>query len=133
MDNLDILHTLEMYDWAALLLIRLILAFIFLMASHHKSGDVKGFAKSNNLPLPIAWGLVFAESLCGISLLLGIFPRIAATIVMLIMLGSMSFHIFKWKSPYWAAKGGWEYDLMIFAMASIILVIGGGSISLLRL
>ena len=36
------------------------------------------------------------------------------------------------KSPYWAASGGWEYDLMWFSMSLAIVVTGGGSIALWR-
>jgi putative oxidoreductase len=51
--------------------------------------------------------------------------------IMLLMLGTLRLHIFKWKSPYWAAQGGWEYDLMLFAMALVVVVQGGGRIVLL--
>jgi uncharacterized membrane protein YphA (DoxX/SURF4 family) len=42
----------------------------------------------------------------------------------------MSKHIFQWKSPYWASKGGWEYDLIWFVMALTIFLTGGGKIAI---
>jgi putative oxidoreductase len=59
-------------------------------------------------------------------LILGILPQLAALGLMLLMLGTMRLHIFRWKSPYWASKGGWEYDLMLFTLSAVILVHGAG-------
>jgi len=63
-------------------------------------------------------------------LLLGGLTQLGALAAMAAMAGSMFFHIVIWHSKYWAAKGGWEYDLMIFAMASSVFVTGGGLIGL---
>jgi putative oxidoreductase len=49
---------------------------------------------------------------------------------MLLMLSTISLHILKWHSPYPASKGGWEYDLMLLTLASVLLVYGAGSFTL---
>jgi len=110
----------------SLLLIRLVVGFSFIVASRNKSRDIKKFARNNGMPVPVAMLVVTAEMATGLALIFGVFTQIAALAIMLLMIGTMRLHIFKWKSPYWAAKGGWEYDLMLFAMASIIFVFGGG-------
>jgi uncharacterized membrane protein YphA (DoxX/SURF4 family) len=61
---------------------------------------------------------------------LGVAPQLGALAIMGVMTGSMYHHIVKWRSPYWAASGGWEYDLMWFTMCLVIAVTGGGSIAL---
>ena len=110
----------------SLLLIRLVVGFSFIVASRNKSRDIKKFARNNGMPVPVAMLVMTAEMATGLALIFGVFTQIAALAIMLLMIGTMRLHIFKWKSPYWAAKGGWEYDLMLFAMASIIFVFGGG-------
>lgn len=118
------------YPDVPLLLVRLVVGLVFVVAVRNKLKDVPAFAEHNGLSVPVAWGLVFAEASGGIGFILGILPQLAALVIMGSMVGSMSLHIFKWKSKYWAASGGWEYDLMIFTMASVILVTGGGAIAL---
>jgi uncharacterized membrane protein YphA (DoxX/SURF4 family) len=71
------------------------------------------------------------EFICALVMLLGVFAQFAAIAIMLLMLGTMRLHIFKWRSPYWAASGGWEYDLMLFCFALIILAFGAGRFALL--
>lgn len=116
----------------ALLLIRLIAGFSFLVAARNKSRDIVAFAKKNGLPVPVAAVVMSAEFVSGLALILGILAQFAALVIMLLMLGTLRLHIFKWRSPYWADKGGWEYDLMLFAMAAVISVFGAGSGVLIR-
>jgi putative oxidoreductase len=116
----------------SLLLVRLVVGFSFLVAARNKSKNIHKFATSNGLPVPAALVVMTAEFMSGTALLLGIFPQIAALVIMLLMLGTMRLHIFKWKSPYWANKGGWEYDLILFTMASVIAIHGGGRLVFVR-
>ncbi len=126
----DFFVTLLDYPDTPLLLVRLVVGFVFVVAARNKLKDIPTFAEHNGLSVPVAWGLTFAEAAGGIGFILGILPQLAALVIMGAMAGSMTFRIFKWKSKYWAASGGWEYDLMIFVMASVILVSGGGAIAL---
>ena len=74
--------------------------------------------------------VIVAEFAGALGIISGVLGQFAALGLMLLMLGTMSIHIFVWKSKYWASKGGWEYDLMLFALAGVIAVYGTGSISL---
>ncbi len=123
-------ETIQDFPDVPLLLMRLVVALVFIVAARNKLKDVPEFAKGNGLPVPIAWLTISAEFAAGVGFALGILPQVAALIIMGLMSGSMFFHIVKWKSKYWAASGGWEYDLMLFTMASVILVTGGGDIAL---
>jgi len=113
-----------------LYILRLFVGLIFVNEAHIKLKSVPKFAKNDELPTPVAWGLTFAELTGGLALILGVLTQPAAAGLALLMIGSMSFHIFKWKSPFWASKGGWEYDLMLFLMAMVIVFTGGGDIGL---
>lgn len=132
MDNIqNFFRATSDYPDLPLLLVRLVVGVAFVVAGRNKLKNVPGFSKDNGLPVPIGWALIFAEISAGIGFILGILPQLAALVIMGTMVGSMFFHIVKWKSKYWAASGGWEYDLMLFSMASMIFIFGGGAIGLL--
>ena len=96
-----------------------------------KHSSVKKFAKTNGIPVPVAYVTIFTELAAAFSLSLGILPQLGALAVMGLMAGTMTMHIFRWHSPYWATKGGWEYDLIIFSVCAVIFTVGGGAIGLL--
>lgn len=116
----------------SLLLIRLVVGWSFVAASRNKGRNIKQFAKKNGLPVPAAQSVMVAEMAGALGLLFGVLPQLAALGLMLLMLGTLRLHIFKWHSPYWADHGGWEYDLMLFVLSSVILVHGAGSFALIH-
>jgi putative oxidoreductase len=113
-----------------LLLARIILVTAFIVSARNKSRNPKKFAKNNGLPLPVAAVVMCVEFISGLAILLGFYAQFAAIALMLLMLGTIRLHVFKWKSPYWAASGGWEYDLMLFTLAFVIFVFGPGNIAI---
>jgi putative oxidoreductase len=125
-----ILNSLQEYDFIGLFLMRLIMGFMFTYSSINKMKDIPGFSKHNEIPVGLGYIVVIFELLAGVGLILGIYTQIAALLVMGLMTGTMFKHIFQWKSPYWAASGGWEYDLIWFIMALTILLTGGGQIAI---
>ena len=70
-----------------------------------------------------------AEFAGAIGLITGVLGQFAALGLMLLMVGTLFLHVFVWKTKYWANKGGWEYDLMLFALCAVIVAFGVGSIS----
>lgn len=115
---------------AVLLAVRLLLVVTFTAEARHKFKDIKGFAKNDSVPVPMAWFIATAELVAALSMLTGVLAQWAGIGVMLLMLGTIGLHIFKWHSKYWANKGGWEYDLLMFVLAAVIAVIGAGQIVL---
>lgn len=113
-----------------LLAIRLILAFIFFVEARHKFRDIKGFAKKDSLPLPLAIFVATAELAAALSMLSGVLAVWAGIGLVLLMIIAIGLHIFKWHSKYWASKGGWEYDLLILILAGTIAVFGAGAFAL---
>jgi putative oxidoreductase len=123
-------EALKQYDYIGLFLMRLIMGFMFIYSSTGKMKDVSGFSEKNEISKTLGYVVITCELTAGIGLVLGLFTQLAALIVMGLMTGTIAKHIFQWKSPYWASKGGWEYDLMWFSMAKTIFLTGGGKIAI---
>lgn len=124
------MEILEDLRHASLFMARVLMGSMFAVSAKGKLKDIKGFAKQNAIPYPLGVLVVAVEGLSAISLILGIFPRLAALAIMGLMCGTMFMHIVKWKSPYWAKEGGWEYDLIWFIVAFVLLTTGPGKIAL---
>lgn len=113
----------------ALFFLRLVAGFMFTYSGVTKIQKIKGFSKGIGVPPAIGLLVILAELLGGIGLILGLFTKLAALFLMIVMAGSMFFHIIKWQSPYWATEKGWEYDLIWFTIAFVVLSTGGGALS----
>ena len=92
-----------------------------------------GFA--NNLPnmgLPaeMAIPIALAELIPGILIVLGVFSRLSASLISIIMLGA----IFMVKGAQSiTGKGGVELDLILLASVLVIMIVGPGRISLAQI
>ena len=113
-----------------LLLVRAVLAFTFFHESLLKLEDVRAFAKNDVLPLPPAWFVPMAEFAAALSFATGVLAQWAGIGVVVLMLITITMQNFRWHSRYWAADNGWEYDLFLLTMASVIAVFGAGPIAI---
>ncbi|SIH61591.1 DoxX [Mycobacteroides abscessus subsp. abscessus] len=113
-----------------LLLVRGVLAFTFFHESLLKLKDVRAFAKNDGLPLPLAWFVPMAELAAALSFATGVLAQWAGIGVVVLMLITITMQNFRWHSRYWAADNGWEYDLFLLTMASVIAVFGAGPIAI---
>lgn len=118
-----------LYD-ITLALIRLVVGVAFLVAARNKFRDIRKFARSHELPVPVGYVVATAELAGALGLLAGVLAPWAAAGLALLMVSTMSLHIFKWRSPYWASKGGWEYDLLLFTLCLGIVLWGPGAYAL---
>lgn len=114
-----------------LFLVRVMLSVTFFNESYVKFKDLKGFSKRDGVPLPVAGFVATAELCAALGMLSGVLAQWAGLGVMLLMASTISLHIFKWHSSYWAAKRGWEYDLLMLTLASIIVAFGSGQFALM--
>lgn len=112
-----------------LFLIRLIVALSFFFSALNKAKNPRRSAKQNGIPYPLLLFVMCAEFAGAIGLITGVLGQFAALGLMLLMAGTLFLHILVWKTKYWANKGGWEYDLMLFALCTVIVAFGVGSIS----
>lgn len=113
------------YD-ITLALIRLVVGVAFLVSARNKFRDIPKFAKNHDLPVPAGYFVASAELAGALGLFTGVLAAWAAAGLALLMVSTMSLHIFKWRSSYWASDGGWEYDLMLFTLCLVIVLWGPG-------
>ena len=118
-------------EWAPLAL-RLVLGAIFIIHGYPKLKNFKGtadwLAGIGFKPGAFwAFALGSAEFFGGIAILIGLFSRIGAGLLIVSMLVATYFNIFKWKKKF---SGGYEFDLMILAGLIAIFLLGAGSLSI---
>ncbi len=94
---------------------------------------LKGFSQmlaSMGLKPALAWAVLVAlvEFAGGIFLILGIMTRLSALLIGIVMLVAI-FGV-HWSGGFLAARGGFEYPLMILAGCICLLFTGGGRASL---
>lgn len=94
-----------------------------------------GYFTSIGLPLPVAYAVCFFEFLGGIGLILGLFTRLSALAVAIVMVGAMvKVHLPNGFFMNWEltpGKGhGFETNLALLAMAVACIIAGGGALSI---
>ncbi len=87
--------------------------------------DTAGLPPEMQLPIALA------EFIGGIFLIVGIFTRISGIVFSIILLGAI-FHI-RGIDEFLIAQGGFEWDLMMLAVALTIIAAGPGRISISHL
>lgn len=116
----------EIVSDIVLLLVRVVLVIVFGVGAREKFRDIRAFAKNDGLALPAAYFVAIAEAAAALGMLTGVLAQWAGVGLVLLMLSTMYLHIFKWRSPYWASKSGWEYDLLMLTLAAVVVVFGTG-------
>jgi putative oxidoreductase len=113
----------------ALLLLRLIVAAIFLSSGINHLKDPAGRSKSIGMSPAFTAILGAGETLGSLGVATGVLVQPAAIGLILIMLGAMQKKIFVWKTSFWGEKAsGWHYDLMLALMNFVILCSAGGKL-----
>jgi putative oxidoreductase len=75
-----------------------------------------------------------AEVAGGLGVALGVLAQLAASGLILVVLGAIQKKIFAWRTGFWGESGtnGWSYDTMLLVMNLVIITTGGGNLSLLK-
>jgi putative oxidoreductase len=100
-------------------------------------GTLKWMTQDLGFPAPLAALAITTELLAPIALIVGIGARVAALGIAGIMLGAIFTHVpngffMNWFGSLPAGAEGFEYHLLVTAMALTIMVQGGGALSLDR-
>ena len=112
---------------AALLMLRLMIAVVFLSGGWNHAKDPVGRGKSIGMSTGFTLFLGLAEMAGGLGLAFGVLPQLAALGLILIMLGAIQKKIFVWHTGFWGEKAsGWHYDLMFIVMCLVVIASGGG-------
>ncbi len=126
----------------SLLLARLTLGLYMLIAGWNKmTGDgLSGFVNGKFLPLrptwlpeslatPYGYAIPILELITGLALTLGLFTRIAAG-VMALMLLSIAIAVISAKGITGGAPGSFHHSIVFFALAFVLTIIGSGRLAL---
>jgi putative oxidoreductase len=111
----------------SLLLLRFMVAAIFVSSGWNDLRDPKGRAQSLGLSVGFTIFLGAAELLGGLAVAFGVFTQVATIGLILVLLGAIQRKIFVWHTGFWGDKTyGWHYDLMIALINLLIACTGGG-------
>ena|ERR1700686_914561 len=111
----------------SLLLLRLMIAAVFLTSGWAHVKDPKGRAKSIGMTPAFTIFLGVAELAGGLGVTLGVLTQFAALGLILLMFGAIHRKIFVWQTGFWGEKAsGWHYDLMLVLMNLVIVCTDGG-------
>ena len=109
--------------------LRLTMGVIFIIHGYGKFGN-EGFVSwisSMGIPGELAIIIALAEVIPGILLIIGVLNRISASVISIIMVGAI-FYVKGAQSML--LPDGIEFDLILLAVALVIIVAGPGRISL---
>ncbi len=111
----------------SLLLLRLMVAAVFITSGWAHAKDPKGRARSIGMTPAFTIFLGVAEIAGGLGIAFGVLTQLAAAGLILLMLGAVHKKIFVWHTGFWGEKAsGWHYDLMLIVMNIVIACTGGG-------
>lgn len=89
----------------------------------------EGFLAQVGLPTILAWPIVLAELFGGIALILGVYARAVAVLLLPVLLGALSVHAGNgW--VFNAPNGGWEYPAFLAAASIVQALIGDGALAI---
>jgi putative oxidoreductase len=118
---------LAQFTDVSLLLLRLMVAAVFMSSGWSDVTDPKGRARSIGMSPAFTIFLGTAEFAGGLGVALGVLTQLAALGLILLMLGAIRKKIFVWHTGFWGEKGsGWHYDLMLVLMNLVIICTNGG-------
>ena len=115
------------YSDIALLLLRCVVASVFITSGWSQIKDPVAKGKQNEVSPGVARFVGTAEVLGGLGVLTGVLAQLAALGLILIMSGAIKKKIVDWHTGYWGKDSlGWNYDLMFVVMNLVIVTTGGG-------
>jgi putative oxidoreductase len=118
---------LAQFTDVSLLLLRLMVAAVFLTSGWSHVTDPKGRARSIGMSSAFTIFLGAAEFTGGLGVALGVLTQLAALGLILLMLGAIQKKIFIWHTGFWGEKAsGWHYDLILVLMNLVIICTNGG-------
>jgi putative oxidoreductase len=116
-----------------LLLMRLMVAVVFVTSGYIHLKDPAARAKSIEMSKPFTIFLGIAEVAGGLGVAFGVLTQLAAFGLILVMLGAIEKKIFAWHIGFWGEKAyGWHYELLFVIMNLVIAFTNGGAYVLMK-
>ena len=86
-----------------------------------------GFMEMLGLPPEMQIPIALAETVPGILLLIGVFTRLSASLISIVMLGAI---FYVKQSGSLSGERGFEFDLILLAACLVVMIAGPGRISI---
>ncbi len=116
----------------ALLLLRLVVAVVFLYSGLSHVRDPVGRGKSIGMSPGFTRVLGLTEIAGALGVALGVLIQPAALGLIFVMLGAIQKKLFVWRTGFWGeGSSGWHYDLLFVVANLVIATTGGGRYVLL--
>ena len=118
----------------ALLLLRVMIAVVFITSGCNHLKDPEARSKDIGMSKGFSIFLGAAEVAGSLGVIFGVLTQLAASGLILLMLGAIQKKIFVWRTGFWGESGtnGWSYDTMLVVMSLVIVTTGGGNFSLMK-
>ena len=125
------LFELNQYSDVSFLVLRLVIAVIFIYHALPKLTSAKGMSLAMGAPASMIFVLGIVEFVSSLGMIFGAYIQLAALLLAIVMIGAIYFKTMKWRVPFAAMdKTGWEFDLILLAANLFILVHGGGAVGI---
>ena len=118
----------------SLLLLRVMVGMVFITSGWDHLKEPGARSKDIGMSKGFTIFLGTAEVAGGLAVALGVLTQLAASGLILVMLGATQKKIFVWRTGFWGESGtnGWSYDTMLVVMNLVLVTTGGGNLSLLK-
>jgi len=113
----------------ALLLLRIVFGLILVLHGWPKLKH-PSWGKSAGHSTVVGFLVGFAEVFGGLGVLFGFLTQIAAFGPLIVMLGAVYHHKFKWKHPFVSKEKSYEYALLLTLVALLFILVGPGAYSI---
>ena len=125
---------LAQFTDVALLLLRVMVGVVFITSgwNHLKNPEARSKDIGMSKGFTIFQGATEVAGSLGV--IFGVLTQLAASGLILLMLGAIQKKIFVWRTGFWGESGtnGWSYDTMLVVMSLVIVTTGGGNLSLMK-
>lgn len=117
----------------AILLLRLIVALIFITSGWNTIKDPAARATNVGVSEGLAIFLGWAEALGGLGLVFGVLTQVAALGFIVILLGAIQKKIFVWHTGFYGEGGyGWDYESLLVLINLTVVATNGGAFVLMK-
>jgi len=115
----------------ALLLLRIGAGLIFILHGLPKIKNPPAWGRHLGIPPITSFLVAIGEFFGGLGILFGFLTQIAAIGPLLVMLGALYYHKFKWGHEFISKEGkGFEYPFILAIIALTLILMGAGAYSI---
>src|SRR5205809_6889597 len=125
---------LAQFTDVALLLLRAMVGVVFVTGGWKHLKDPEARSKDIGMSKGFTIFLGAAEVAGSLGVIFGVLTQLAASGLILLMLGAIQKKIFVWCTGFWGESGtnGWSYDTMLVVLSLVIVMSGGGNLSVTK-